>query len=100
MTVPNRLLFPFKPETWMRKAACAGRDSSLFFPGQGDQTLPAKLVCAECPVKQECLEYAFVTNERHGIWGGTSERERRRLRQAWTAKQRLQTEVEQIREAV
>jgi WhiB family redox-sensing transcriptional regulator len=59
-------------------------DTAMFFPARGEDTMPAKLVCAICPVCQPCLDYAMRTNERWGIWGGKSERERRRLRRTWT----------------
>lgn len=61
-------------------AACRGLDAELFYPGRGESTRPAKSVCRDCPVKAECLEFALVNHEGHGIWGGVSERERRRLR--------------------
>lgn len=62
------------------QAACRGVGPEDFFPGQGDPTRIAKAICATCPVMSECLEYALETGQHHGIWGGTSERERRRLR--------------------
>ena len=48
----------------------------------------ARRICADCPVKEPCLEYALVTNQDTGVWGGTSEEERRKLRKAWLARQR------------
>lgn len=70
------------PTPWMAEANCAGLDPELMFPGRGDtETLQAaKVVCAECPVKQQCLDYAIENGEHFGVWGGTSERERRRIR--------------------
>jgi WhiB family redox-sensing transcriptional regulator len=56
----------------------------MFFPERGEYVDAAKAVCSHCPVRQTCLEYAISTNERWGIWGGTSERERRPLRLSWT----------------
>jgi WhiB family redox-sensing transcriptional regulator len=54
----------------------------MFFPERGESTADAKGVCAICPVQASCLDHAMATRERFGIWGGTSERERRRLRSA------------------
>ena len=50
-----------------------------FFPEKGGSTRQAKAVCLMCPVREVCLEYALDNEERHGIWGGVSERERRRM---------------------
>lgn len=55
-------------------------DTNLFFPSRGDSCVAAKEVCAGCPVRQECLEFALAEREVYGVWGGTSERERRRMR--------------------
>ncbi|GAA4481105.1 hypothetical protein GCM10023190_26800 [Enteractinococcus fodinae] len=65
---------------WQADALCAQTDPEAFFPEKGGSTRDAKKVCGSCPVKQECLEYALSNDERFGIWGGMSERERRRLR--------------------
>lgn len=64
---------------WERDAACRGMDQSLFFPGPDDDPSEALAVCAGCPVRDECLEWALFARERFGIWGGTTEQERRRL---------------------
>ena len=61
-------------------ALCSQTDPEAFFPEKGGSTRDAKRVCASCEVKAECLEYALQNDERFGIWGGLSERERRRLR--------------------
>lgn len=63
-----------------KRAACQGVDPDLFFPERGASVVEAKKVCDSCPIQKECLEYALAVNEKHGIWGGTSERERRRIR--------------------
>jgi WhiB family redox-sensing transcriptional regulator len=76
----GELVFEFRPQPWMDQAACTGMYSEVFFPERGQSTVPAKRVCAACPVRQPCLDFALAINERHGIWGGTSERERRLLR--------------------
>lgn len=65
---------------WQADALCAQTDPEAFFPEKGGSTRDAKKVCGACPVKQQCLEYALSNDERFGIWGGMSERERRRLR--------------------
>ena len=66
--------------SWHEQALCAQTDPEAFFPEKGGSTRDAKKVCTSCDVKQECLEYALTNDERFGIWGGLSERERRRLR--------------------
>lgn len=68
--------------SWMDDGACAGADPDLFFPlrGDNDAVAAAKAVCATCQVRVECLEYALENSERFGIWGGTAEKERRRIR--------------------
>ncbi len=68
--------------TWQRQANCMGVDPDLFFPERGASTREAKEVCRGCVVRQECLEYALTNGEKFGIWGGMSERERRRIRRA------------------
>ena len=65
---------------WQVDALCAQTDPEAFFPEKGGSTRDAKKVCGACPVRQECLDYAMANDERFGIWGGLSERERRRLR--------------------
>ncbi|MHB8293804.1 MAG: WhiB family transcriptional regulator [Acidimicrobiales bacterium] len=65
---------------WQRRANCAGVDPDLFYPERGASTREAKEVCRGCVVRVECLDYAIVNGEKFGIWGGMSERERRRVR--------------------
>ncbi|MFZ4584680.1 MAG: WhiB family transcriptional regulator [Acidimicrobiia bacterium] len=65
---------------WQERANCYGVDPDLFFPERGASTREAKSVCGGCEVRIECLEYALDNGEKFGIWGGLSERERRRLR--------------------
>ncbi|GAA3284958.1 WhiB family transcriptional regulator [Nesterenkonia halobia] len=65
---------------WQVDALCAQTDPEAFFPEKGGSTRDAKKVCGACTVQQECLDYALANDERFGIWGGMSERERRKLR--------------------
>jgi WhiB family redox-sensing transcriptional regulator len=65
---------------WQERALCAQTDPEAFFPEKGGSTREAKRVCSSCEVRSECLEYALEHDERFGIWGGLSERERRRMR--------------------
>lgn len=65
---------------WQAQALCAQTDPEAFFPEKGGSTREAKNVCACCAVRAQCLEYALENDERFGIWGGLSERERRRLK--------------------
>jgi WhiB family redox-sensing transcriptional regulator len=65
---------------WQERALCAQTDPEAFFPEKGGSTREAKRICASCEVRAECLEYALAFDERFGIWGGLSERERRRLK--------------------
>ncbi len=64
---------------WMILALCRDRDPSFFFPQDGVGVERAKRVCGQCPVRAECLDYALSTRQEHGVWGGASERERRRM---------------------
>jgi WhiB family transcriptional regulator, redox-sensing transcriptional regulator len=70
---------PEQPE-WQERALCAQTDPEAFFPEKGGSTREAKRICLGCEVRAECLEYALAHDERFGIWGGLSERERRRLK--------------------
>lgn len=65
---------------WQDLANCLGVDPDLFFPERGASTREAKEVCKGCVVRDDCLEYALANGEKFGIWGGLSERERRRIR--------------------
>jgi WhiB family redox-sensing transcriptional regulator len=69
-------------KTWQDLANCLGVDPDLFFPERGASTREAKEVCRGCVVRDECLEFALANGEKFGIWGGMSERERRRIRRA------------------
>jgi WhiB family redox-sensing transcriptional regulator len=65
---------------WQERALCAQTDPEAFFPEKGGSTREAKRVCMSCEVRAECLSYALANDERFGIWGGLSERERRRVK--------------------
>ena len=67
-------------DLWQEKALCAQTDPEAFFPEKGGSTREAKRICQGCEVRDACLEYALANDERFGIWGGLSERERRRLK--------------------
>lgn len=73
-------LFDAIEDQWQDRALCAQTDPEAFFPEKGGSTREAKRICQGCEVKAECLEYALHNDERFGIWGGLSERERRRLK--------------------
>jgi WhiB family transcriptional regulator, redox-sensing transcriptional regulator len=73
-------LSPAGDASWRLEALCAETDPEAFFPEKGGSTRDAKRVCSGCSVRAECLEFALANDERFGIWGGLSERERRRLR--------------------
>jgi WhiB family redox-sensing transcriptional regulator len=94
-----KMALTYSPRQWTREdqwrdnAACASVNPDLFFPvgvtGPAvSQIASAKAVCTGCEAKDECLEFAITTNQEYGVWGGTSEEERRVLRRAWRARQR------------
>ncbi len=65
--------------TWRDSAACRGIDPDVFYPVSDEEAEAAKSICAICPVREPCLEYALANRERDGVWGGATERERRRM---------------------
>lgn len=69
-----------KEQTWQELALCAETDPEAFFPEKGGSTKDAKRTCLACDVKDQCLKYALDNDERFGIWGGLSERERRKMK--------------------
>lgn len=71
---------PIGYEKWHEQALCAETDPEAFFPEKGGSTRDAKRICQGCAVRLDCLDYALANDERFGIWGGLSERERRRLK--------------------
>ncbi|MGH9076969.1 MAG: WhiB family transcriptional regulator [Acidimicrobiales bacterium] len=68
-----------KTLVWRQRAACRGVDPDIFYPVSEEDAEEAKAICAGCPVLEACLEYALVNRERDGVWGGATERERRRI---------------------
>jgi WhiB family redox-sensing transcriptional regulator len=64
---------------WRQRAACRGVDPDIFYPVSDDASEEAKAICASCSVRQACLEYSLSAREREGVWGGLTERERRRI---------------------
>ncbi|RNE48759.1 WhiB family transcriptional regulator [Corynebacterium alimapuense] len=73
-------LFGVVEQEWQDQALCAQTDPEAFFPEKGGSTREAKRICQACSVRDDCLEYALEHDERFGIWGGLSDRERRRLK--------------------
>ena len=65
--------------SWRQRAACRGVDPDIFYPASDEDAEPAKAICDQCDVRQACLEFALANRERDGIWGGATERERRRI---------------------
>jgi WhiB family redox-sensing transcriptional regulator len=80
VTGEDQLEAEVEVRAWVQRANCIGIDADLFFPDRGEPTRHAKAVCAGCEVREECLDYALSTGQKFGVWGGTSERERRALR--------------------
>ncbi len=77
-------------DEWRDRSACRDSDPDMFFPvgstgGAVDQIQAARRVCEACPVRSECLDFALATNQESGIWGGTTEDERRKVRRGWLA---------------
>lgn len=68
-----------KQQTWRQHAACRGLDPLVFYPATDDEADDAKMVCDGCPVREACLEHALAVREKEGVWGGATERERRRI---------------------
>jgi len=66
-------------QTWRDHAACRGIDPEIFYPVSDEEADPAKTICDNCSVRTLCLEYALTSRERDGVWGGATERERRRM---------------------
>jgi hypothetical protein len=83
--IPARPGLAFAPQPWADQALCAEVDPELWFPEKGESARPAKQVCARCPVRRPCLDYALATGEPNGIWGGLTPPQRRALRRRQAA---------------
>ena len=93
LTAPHSMTLNAIADDWRDQSACRDTDPDLFFPvgttGPAiEQIENAKSVCTDCEVRQPCLDFALATNQDSGIWGGTSEEERRKLRRQWLAARR------------
>lgn len=93
MAVTLTRTFTWDDTGWRSVARCRNTDPDLFFPvgttGPAlDHIEAAKAVCDACEARPACLEFALITNQESGVWGGTSEEERRKLRKAWLASRR------------
>ena len=73
------LMADIEERPWAAYGACRGADPNLFFPTEEDDAAAALRICGGCPVQAECLEWALESRVRYGVWGGTTERDRRRL---------------------
>ena len=82
---PEPLPKPPAVEPWMDFALCTEVDAELFFPEKGGSTREPKSICRRCEVQSECLNYALRNGIEHGVWGATSERERRLLKKGLAA---------------
>lgn len=76
---PARDVIPVRDQPWRQHGACRGLDADIFYPTADDEATAAKSICADCPVRQPCLECALANRERDGVWGGATEKERRRM---------------------
>jgi WhiB family transcriptional regulator, redox-sensing transcriptional regulator len=74
------VILPVVRQQWLDRAACLQADPDASYPEKGGSSRAAKRVCHTCPVQTDCLSYALANDERFGIWGGMSERERRQLK--------------------
>lgn len=81
-TPAEELFALLEPPAWHASAACRGKPTSWFYPDRGEATDQAKALCESCPVRAACTAHAMRVPERFGIWGGTSERQRKRMRRS------------------
>jgi len=72
-------LIALNTQSWRLQARCRGVDPDIFFPVSDEDAADAKVICSYCPVREACLEWALSTREKNGVWGGLTERERRRV---------------------
>ena len=96
MSAPT-LLGITRPPEWMAAGLCTQVDPELFWPESGHDSRDARAVCGRCPVRVECLDYAFTNRERYGVWGGMSERQRRTLRETGGRPRRPDERVDVVR---
>ena len=75
---------PSPPDGWQDRAACFGIEPNVFFPVSEEEAGPALTYCGICKIREECLAWALKNGERYGVWGGTTEQQRRRI-QSWVA---------------
>ena len=77
--VMSRSNTPTMNATWRNNGACRGLDPEIFYPVSDEEAEVAKAVCGGCAVRESCLEHALGSREREGVWGGCTEKERRRI---------------------
>lgn len=70
---------PLPPDRWQDRASCFGVDPDVFFPISEEEAGPALAYCSSCQIREDCLSWALKNGERYGVWGGTTEQQRRRL---------------------
>jgi len=75
----DKIMIALTYPKWMIEGLCSQTDPELFFPEKSRRGNEAKRICIGCPVREKCLSYALRNDERHGVWGGKSERERSKL---------------------
>lgn len=95
MSSLSKLLGTPEERAWMEKGRCRGMDPAIFYPDEEQKNwavrvAEAQKICAECPVIDECLEWALTRNEGDGVWGGASERERRKIKRQRAREKRKQ----------
>lgn len=78
-TIPLEPTAIFDGDEWMQSGNCRHIDPDTFFPSDGQGVIEAQKVCEGCPAQAPCLEYALLHRIEHGVWGGASERQRRRI---------------------
>lgn len=79
ISTPQEVNPPTMTQSWRDKGACRGIDPDVFYPVADEDAEEAKSICAVCAVRQACLEHALASREKEGVWGGATERERRRI---------------------
>jgi WhiB family redox-sensing transcriptional regulator len=93
MTIVSAIRTSVEQDGWFASAECLGADPDIFFIDKGGSTAEAKSICRRCPVKEQCLEYALENHELHGVWGGRSQSELRRIRVAMRRAARGQAQL-------